>query len=252
MQILESDSHDANVLTDDGSMHPLDNPIWTALTTRQSGFATGAGVARSFQNEVTSLSGFERPDDAGYAALAETLGGRATGVFLDSPYEARDGWEFIAGAPLIQMVASHDESAPAVKVAADIVELALPDSAAMIELTALTKPGPFGKRTHELGGYVGIRDGERLVAMAGERLKVEGFTEVSAVCTHPDYLGRGYAGALMQHVMRGVRARGDTPFLHSRADNARAIAVYERLGFCVRQRGHFAVVRWTGRAGRGS
>ena len=247
MHIHESESHDANVLTDDGSMHPLDNPIWTALTTRQSGFAAGSGVARSFQNEVTSLSGFERADDSGYDALATILGTtRATGVFLDSPYEARDGWEFIAGAPLIQMVASHDESAPAVKIAAEIVELGPADSPAMIELTALTKPGPFGKRTHELGGYVGIRDGERLVAMAGERLKVEGFTEVSAVCTHPDYLGRGYAGALMQHVMRGIRARGETPFLHSRADNARAIALYERLGFRVRQRGHFAVLRWTG------
>ena len=78
----------------------------------------------------------------------------------------------------------------------------------MIELTALTKPGPFGTRTHELGLYVGIRDQGRLVAMAGERLKVPGYTEISAVCTHPDHVGKGYAAALMAEVMQRIRERG--------------------------------------------
>ena len=113
----------------------------------------------------------------------------------------------------------------------------------MLELTTLTKPGPFGPRTHELGTYIGIRDGARLAAMAGERLKVPGFTEVSAVCTHPDFLGRGYAGILMSKVMQGVRERGETPFLHVREDNTRAIGLYERLGFTTRHKGHFAVLR---------
>ena len=113
----------------------------------------------------------------------------------------------------------------------------------MIELTALTKPGPFGPRTHELGTYVGIRDGGKLVAMAGERLKVPGYTEVSAVCTHPDHLGKGYARVLMKEVMRAIRERGETPFLHVRGDNARAIALYERLGFRSDDRGYFAVLR---------
>ncbi len=115
----------------------------------------------------------------------------------------------------------------------------------MVELTALTKPGPFGPRTHELGHYVGIRDGGKLVAMAGERLKVPGYTEVSAVCTHPDHLGKGYAAALISEVMRAIRERGETPFLHVRAHNRRAIAVYERLGFRIRWQGHVAVLRKT-------
>ena len=113
----------------------------------------------------------------------------------------------------------------------------------MIALTALTKPGPFSTRTHELGIYLGIRSGEKLVAMAGERLKVPGFTEVSAVCTHPDHTGKGYAALLMTEVMRGIRQRGETPFLHVRGDNDRAIAIYKRLGFRERKLGHFAVLR---------
>ena len=117
------------------------------------------------------------------------------------------------------------------------------DSAEMIELTALTKPGPFSTRTHELGAYFGIREGSKLVAMAGERLKVPGYTEVSAVCTHPDHNGKGYARVLMIEVMRVIRERGETPFLHVRQDNERAIALYERLGFIKRHWGHFAVIR---------
>jgi predicted GNAT family acetyltransferase len=113
----------------------------------------------------------------------------------------------------------------------------------MIELTALTKPGPFGPRTHELGTYLGIRLQGKLVAMAGERLKVPGHTEVSAVCTHPEHTGKGYAAVLMAEVMRRIRKRGETPFLHVRADNERAIKIYKRLGFRERKLGHFAVLR---------
>ncbi len=113
----------------------------------------------------------------------------------------------------------------------------------MIELTAMTKPGPFSTRTHELGTYLGIRLENKLVAMSGERLKVPGLTEVSAVCTHPDHLGKGYARILMAEVMRRIRERGETPFLHSRQDNLRAVELYKRLGFRERKLGHFAVLR---------
>jgi len=129
----------------------------------------------------------------------------------------------------------------------------------MLELATLTKPGPFGSRTHELGTYLGIRrpvservdeqigervdEKEKLVAMAGERLKVPGYTEVSAVCTHPEHTGYGYAGTLMTEVMRRILARGETPFLHVREDNLRAIALYQRLGFKTRRRSHLALLR---------
>jgi predicted GNAT family acetyltransferase len=115
----------------------------------------------------------------------------------------------------------------------------------MVELATLTKPGPFGTRTHELGTYLGIRQAGKLVAISGERLKVPGHTEVSAVCTHPEHTGNGYAQALMTEVMRRIWDRGETPFLHVRGDNARAIAIYEKLGFAKRKQGYFAVIRRT-------
>jgi ribosomal protein S18 acetylase RimI-like enzyme len=228
-------------------MDPLENVIWQALTTRQAHFAETCDSARRFLREVTALCAFERPDDRGYASLADLTGSNGTAaVFLDHPFEPRTGWDYVIGAPLLQMMcengkAKHQHAAPLPK----LVELGDDDSAEMLELTALTKPGPFGPRTHELGYYVGIRDNGKLVAMAGERLKVPGYTEVSAVCTHPDHLGKGYAAALMSEVMRAIRDRGETPFLHVRADNARAIAIYQRLGFRISWEGHFAVLRRT-------
>jgi predicted GNAT family acetyltransferase len=124
-----------------------------------------------------------------------------------------------------------------------VFELGSAESPEMLELTALTKPGPFGTRTHELGAYLGIRDGGKLVAMAGERLKVPGFTEISAVCTHPEHTGKSYARLLMSKIIDRIRAKGETPFLHVRQDNTRAIAVYESLGFQTRKLLHFAVLR---------
>ncbi len=115
----------------------------------------------------------------------------------------------------------------------------------MVELATLTKPGPFGTRTHELGVYLGIRHEGKLVAMAGERLKVPGYTEVSAVCTHPEHTGRGYAQALMTGVMGRIFARGETPFLHVREANTRAVRIYEKLGFRTRVRQHVVVLRRT-------
>jgi predicted GNAT family acetyltransferase len=111
------------------------------------------------------------------------------------------------------------------------------------EMLALTQPGPFGTRTRELGTYVGIHESGNLVAMAGERLRVPGYTEVSAVCTHPDRSGHGYAALLMQTVIEGIRARKEIPFLHVRADNHRAVSLYETLGFTPRMVLRLVVVR---------
>jgi ribosomal protein S18 acetylase RimI-like enzyme len=241
-------------------MHPLDNVIWQALTTRDAQFAESFDEARRFVRQVGPLGAFRRHGKRGYASLAGLVEpGGMIGLFLDDPYEdeppeLRAGWTFVVGAPLLQMVADDaigrhtrprsslgsprpDSCSP------ELIELGTRDSAEMIELTALTKPGPFGSRTHELGTYLGIRREGKLVAMAGERLKVPGHTEVSAVCTHPEHTGRGYAGILMTEVMKRIRDRGETPFLHVRQDNERAIEVYKRLGFRERKVGHFAVLR---------
>jgi predicted GNAT family acetyltransferase len=225
-------------------MHALDNVIWQALTTRHARFAEGFGRARRFVREVSPLTAFEETSPEGYAALAGLVGvGGTAALFLGSPYEPQPGWELVAGAPMLQMVCENGGGQPVRSDSHQIIRLSVEDSPEMVELATLTKPGPFSSRTHELGAYVGIRSGGKLVAMAGERLKVPGYTEVSAVCTHPDHTGKGYARVLMTEIMRGIRDRGEIPFLHVRRNNTRAIGVYEQLGLQTRTMPHFAVLR---------
>lgn len=227
-------------------MHPLDNVIWNALTTRQAHFAEGSGNARKFVREVSPLAAFREDNAAGYESLAALVAPKITvGIFIDRPYEAQPGWEYVAGAPLVQMVCGNGLAAGGVTAAVEIAELGEKDVTEMLELTALTKPGPFDKRTHKFGRYAGIRVHGSLAAMAGERMKVPGHTEVSAVCTHPEHTGKGYAAILMVDVMKGIRQRGEIPFLHVRQDNLRAIELYKRLGFHERVLRHYAVLRRT-------
>ena len=115
------------------------------------------------------------------------------------------------------------------------IELGDADAAEMLSLATLTQPWPFFARTHRMGDFIGIRQGGRLIAMAGERMKPEGFTEISAVCTHPGHRGKGYARSLMRVVAARILARGETAFLHVYAHNKGAIALYEALGFARRR-----------------
>jgi ribosomal protein S18 acetylase RimI-like enzyme len=226
-------------------MHPLDNVIWHSLTTRHAKFAESFDQARRFVPEITSLSAFLEPTDRGYESLAGLLSGHGTiALFLATPHEPRPGWSLVAATTMPQMV-YEGASAPPSQSSSDpeVIDLGAADVPGMIELTALTKPGPFNRRTHELGTYLGIRHDEKLVAMAGERLKVPGYTEVSAVCTHPEHTGHGYARILMTEVVRRIRERGETPFLHVREDNVRAIELYRWLGFSQRVLSHLAVLR---------
>lgn len=135
-------------------------------------------------------------------------------------------------APLAQMVAPR--LLPAQDMPPGWVLLGEEDAAEMLELALLTKPGPFHPLTHRLGRFIGVREGGRLVAMAGERMRMPGFAEVSGVCTHPDWRGRGLAGALMRIVMQAMLDRGETPFLHAYAAHDKTIALYRTLGFEVR------------------
>jgi ribosomal protein S18 acetylase RimI-like enzyme len=220
--------------------HPLDNVIWQALTTRQKDFARGSGGALKFIDDVGPLAAFADKDKINLEDLSALAGQGIAALFLNAPWQQQPGWKVIAEAPLTQLVRS--ERVPLANTAAIIQKLGAPQSAEMRELTELTRPGPFGPRTHELGNYYGIFENGRLAAMAGERMKVPGYTEVSAVCTHPDHLGKGYAAALISKVVEGIEARGETAFLHSRADNDRALALYERLGFRRRHEGHFVAL----------
>jgi ribosomal protein S18 acetylase RimI-like enzyme len=230
-------------------MHALDNVIWKALTTRQAEFAESLGHASRFMPQVTPLGGFRAPTPEGYESLAGLVGSGGTiGVFLDEPYESRQGWEFVAGAPLLEMVSGNGKNGSIASGSRhlsdpEVIELSAADSPEMVELATLTKPGPFSTRTHELGTYLGIRLNGKLVAMAGERLKIPGHTEMSAVCTHPEQTGHGYARILMTELMRRIHGRNETSFLHVREDNVRAIEIYQKLGFSVRVRMHYAVLR---------
>ncbi len=226
-------------------MHPLDNVIWTALNTRQARFAEANEFARRFPVDIGPLAGLKEPTERGFSSLAALLNpGEPAALFLDQPQDPPANLNVIARATLLQMVQEKPvDFSGASSSAPELIELGADDIPEMLALTELTKPGPFGTRTREFGTYLGIRQSGNLVAMAGERLAVPGYTEVSAVCTHPDHIGHGYAATLMKAVLAGIRDRGEIPFLHSRADNDRAVRLYERLGFRTRVELHLAVVR---------
>jgi ribosomal protein S18 acetylase RimI-like enzyme len=237
-------------------MHPLDNVVWTALTTRQAHIAESFDQARRFVPEISMIGGFLEPTSRGYESLAALLSpGQTVNLALDAPYQPRPGWKLILGMPMPQMVYEGGSDNAGLRPAdsrgrlsphssdPEIVGLGSADLPEMMQLTALTKPGPFSKRTHEMGAYLGIRSHGRLIAMAGERMRVAGYTEISAVCTHPEHTGHGYARILMTEVMQRIISRGETPFLHVREDNVRAIELYHRLGFVRRVLLHLAVLR---------
>ena len=222
-------------------MNPLDNPIWEALTTSQAGLAEISGAARRFPPDFTILGGFLDPSREAYDSLCSMQTDRkSTALFLKSHYDPPAGWTVVQELRVLQMMLS-DSQTP--KPAAEWIELAETDSPEMLFLAQLTKPGPFGNRTHELGTYIGNRHEGKLVAMAGERLRFRGYTEISAVCTHPDFLGRGLAAGLIGVLAHKIRSRDETPFLHVRGDNTRAIELYKRLGFEERFSFHCSVVR---------
>ena len=213
--------------------HPLDRPVWNALTTRQSGLAIGDGKAVRIDAAYGFFAAAADHSPTNLAALA-ALVPEAGQVGM---VEAAD-WPQVPGvtnaAPIgvTQMVAGVLTHVAAKGF--EIVDLTEGDAAEMFALARLTQPGPFFERTHRLGDFVGVRVGGRIAAMAGERLKLPGFTEVSAVCTHPDHRGHGYAAALMGVVAGRIEARGETPFLHVYPHNTGAIGIYERLGYRIR------------------
>jgi len=225
-----------------GTSHPLNNPIWHALTTSQSKFAETSHLARRFPVEVTALAGLLEPTRENYDSLASIMGvGQTAALFLQSPPTPPAGWTINETSPLLQMVYDGRETSTS---AVEMEELNAANVAEMLELAELTKPGPFGRRTHEMGTYLGIRSGGRLVAMTGERLHMPGYTEVSAVCTHPEHLGHGYARTLVGEIVRRICNRNEVPFLHVRRENTRAIELYKRLGFANRATLQLAVLSW--------
>jgi predicted GNAT family acetyltransferase len=224
--------------------HPLDRPVWGALTSRQAHLARGGDKALRFDPDYGLFAAVADDGADAAAALAALVPASGAIGLVEARARPLPPGFAITDAICNQMVA--DRIVPAAPRFA-ITPLGDKDADAMLALATLTQPGPFFRKTHTLGDFIGVRCDGQLVAMAGERMKLfdtkmGGFTEVSGVCTHPGHRGKGYAGGLMRIVAERIRARGETPFLHVYADNAGAIALYETLGFRFRVALHFTLI----------
>jgi ribosomal protein S18 acetylase RimI-like enzyme len=209
----------------------LDNPVWYALNGPQGPLAERAGRAVRFSPEVSPFGALDDdPDEAAWADLLRLdVEGRV--VLVRPPTSPPTGWRVRFELPALQMLAPDADGEPEPEATllgpADVIEV--------LSLIERTDPGPFLSRTIELGPFLGIRRDGRLVAMAGERLRMPGWTEVSAVCTDESVRGQGLARRLVLAVIAGIRSRGDRPLLHVRPENVRAIGLYRSLGFAVRR-----------------
>jgi predicted GNAT family acetyltransferase len=224
------------------SAHILDRPVFATLNGRQGHLAVRRGGAARMHPDYGLFAATvdERPESlAALGDLVRELG--TVGLVELATPPAPAGTEIVSSALCLQMVA--ETVAPAWDVAFDMLPLDDADAAEMLALATLTKPGPFFARTHQLGEFIGVRVGGQLVAMAGERMRPDGFTEASGVCVHPDHRGKGYAARLLREVTARILARGERAFLHSYADNATAIGLYESLGYRGRADVRFTILK---------
>ncbi|WP_030339716.1 GNAT family N-acetyltransferase [Streptomyces sp. NRRL S-1022] len=223
-----------------GVPHVLDNPALASLTGPHARFAERRGRVLRYQVDVSPwLALPEEPDARDWADVAALAGPGAEVALPGFGGEIPEGWEITFRVDGVQFVDDGLAAAPD----AEAVRLGPADVPEMLDLVARTQPGPFLPRTVELGTYLGIRREGALIAMAGERLHPPGWTEISAVCTDPAFRGEGLATRLVLAVAHGIRERGETPFLHTSAENATAIRLYESLGFRLRRRTAFLAAR---------
>lgn len=216
------------------SVAGLDRPIWASLTGAHAALALGDQRAWRYRPEINV---FVAPADESPEALAAAAALVAPG---DEVYRVQadaiadlPGLAVTFRRPVVQMVFGGD--LPEVAHGDPIVPLGADDAEAMLALATLQRPGPFRRDTRLMGGFVGVKRGGRLAAMAGTRFRPSGHCELSAVCTHPDFAGEGHGTRLSAHVTAAILAQGETPFLHAWTDNHGAIALYERLGYRIRR-----------------
>jgi predicted GNAT family acetyltransferase len=223
-------------------LDPLAHPVWAALTGRQSHLALAQGAARRFDPEVGVFAAVPDWSEASVADLRALVRARGhVGIVKPEAPPAVAGLVAEPQGTCCQMVAeahvAYEPPAFACQALGDA------DAAEMFALAALTRPGPYFSHTHTLGDFFGVKVDGRLVAMAGERMRPDGFTEVSGVCTHPDHRGHGYAAGLMHVLAERIRRRGEVPFLHVYAGNSGAIRLYKQLGYRVRRTVEYVLLR---------
>jgi len=222
-------------------MNLLDRPVWSSLSSSHAAMALGGSLARRYQPDINQFASACDDEDASLEALANLLRPAQPVFILQSPpiripsqtivIKRAEGVQMVATRPITLQAGSRE-----------VISLGDTDAEEMLALATLTQPGPFLLHTHRMGQFVGIRIDGRLAAMAGERFRFPGYTEVSGVCTHPDFRGRGLATRLSRQVAAAIQARGDTPFLHAWKTNAAAIRLYEGLGFGLRCEMNVAVL----------
>ena len=220
--------------------HPLDNPARAALLGPHAHLAQRHGQVLRYRPDVSPWHAMpDEPDAAAWADLAVLAGPGGIGAFAGAPAEPPPGWARVMRIPGVQLVDAGLRAEPD----PEARPLGPADVPEMLELVERTAPGPFAVRTIEMGRYLGIRRAGRLIAMAGERLHPPGWIEISAVCTDAEHRGRGLATRLIRAVAAGIRARGETPFLHAADDNTAAVRLYKSLGFELRRRLEFVALR---------
>ena len=227
--------------------HVLDDVVWHALTGPQEGLAVSSrdGRARRYRDDITPFVGVGRLDTDGWRALADLVGPGGVAVFLRGEVEPTPpGWTELVREPATQYVAPR--LAPPPSGSEEVVELGAADSPDMVRLAAETEPGPFSETGHLTGRWFGVRREGRLVAMAGERMRVLGYGEVSGVCVDASVRGEGLGAVVTLAAARAIEERGDRAMLHVRDGNDGAHRLYQRCGFEVRRRVTVVVLRRTG------
>lgn len=221
--------------------HPLDRPVWASLNTHHLPLSIGGAQARRFARDVNVFASARDNDDSSLAELAALMEPGERVVVLQVPdIVVPPGLVTTKAARGVQMVATRRLQPEADMTG--LLELGDDDAPDMLALATLTEPGPFLVRTHTMGPFQGLRVGGRLAAMAGERMRLPGYTEVSGVCTHPDFRGHGLARRLSAAAAARIEARGDQPFLHAWKTNTAAISLYESLGFRLRAEINIAIL----------
>jgi len=214
-------------------MLPLDNAVWTALTTKQAQHVQSSALARRFPPEMTLLGALAANTAMAFDSLAQLIQRDAVTLYFTSPPQIPAGWEIVRAVELHQMVQEAEASASAQASATpEVIELTPADVPEMSVVYTATRPGrTLCPRIQKMGQFLGIREDGKLLAMGGLRLHLPGYREITTVATLPSHEGHGYATAIVRVLIERIRSRGDRPFLTVRSDNTRAIEIYHRLGF---------------------